>query len=136
MLFLSWRKCVTETQPYSNGWVSTGNVCEFAIRAGPQRGRKVFPQERAHLREGTQSQVSQVRKNSLKELQVPLVPVSKLIKKSLGKGNPHPAHRLEGQKEARRTFAFGNLYFAFRQTEGMESPVFDHLWLKSPLELE
>lgn len=88
MLFLSWRKCVTETQPYSNGWVSTGNVCEFAIRAGPQRGRKVFPQERAHLREGTQSQV---RKNSLKELQVPLVPVSKLIKKSQkGKSTSSP----------------------------------------------
>lgn len=29
-----------------------------------------------------------------------------------------------------------NLYFAFRQTEGIESPVFDHLRLKSPLELE
>lgn len=29
-----------------------------------------------------------------------------------------------------------NLYFAFRQTEGIESPLFDHLWLKSPLELE
>lgn len=53
---------MAETQPYSNGWVGTGNVCEFAfVRAGPQRGRKVFPQERARLRERTLPQVSKVR---------------------------------------------------------------------------
>lgn len=42
MLFLNWHKCVAETHPYSNGWVSTGNVCEFTMREVRSMGEKYF----------------------------------------------------------------------------------------------